>query len=98
MITGDIAHWGEAEAYALARRQFERLAMPWHLLIGNHDERAVFREAFPEVPHDDDGFVQYVLDTAAGRFIIADSKIDGRKKKNVNCIACICVRATVDIV
>ncbi len=77
MITGDIAHWGEPEAYALARRQFERLAMPWHVLIGNHDERQPFADAFPEVPRLDDVFFQYTRETEAGRFIVLDSKVDG---------------------
>jgi len=77
MITGDITHFAEPEAYAEARRQFERLAMPWHLLIGNHDGRGPFGQAFPEVPRLDGMFFQYTLETAAGRFIILDTKVDG---------------------
>lgn len=40
MIKGDIADRGRADELALARATFDRLAMPWHAFLGNHDAYA----------------------------------------------------------
>ena len=73
VITGDLTHWGEPEAYALLRDCLAPLAVPLHLVIGNHDDRDAFLDAFPETPTDDDGFVQSARDTAVGRFLFLDT-------------------------
>jgi hypothetical protein len=36
-IKGDIADVGRPEQFGYAREAFERLAMPWHAFLGNHD-------------------------------------------------------------
>ncbi len=77
IVTGDLADRGEAAAYQGLRTVLERLAMPWHLLLGNHDNRMVFREHFPEAPVDADGFVQRVLSKPRGRFIFLDTLDEG---------------------
>lgn len=73
VLTGDLAHWGEPEAYADIREIMDCLNMPWHPILGNHDDRDAFRDAFPAAPDDGNGFLQYTLDTAAGRFILLDT-------------------------
>lgn len=73
VITGDLTHWGEAEAYALLRDCLAPLAVPLHLVVGNHDEREAFLAAFPETPTDDNGFVQSVRETPVGRFLFLDT-------------------------
>lgn len=78
LVTGDITHWAEPEAYAAARALFDRLPMPWHVLIGNHDARDPFAAAFPETPRTPEGFFQYALDTSAGRFLVLDTVEEGR--------------------
>ena len=50
-----------------------RLPMPAHLLPGNHDSRAALRRHFPQLPADDGGFMQTVLATPAGRFLLLDT-------------------------
>ena len=50
--------------------------MPYILLMGNHDDNAALRAAMPTIPRDENGFVQQVLSTSAGPFIITDTKAD----------------------
>ncbi|HET7411544.1 MAG TPA: phosphodiesterase, partial [Pararhizobium sp.] len=38
-----------------------------------HDNRAAFRNVFPDVPTDANGFVQYTEDVPAGRFLYLDT-------------------------
>ncbi|NKB57304.1 MAG: phosphodiesterase [Alphaproteobacteria bacterium] len=73
VMTGDLAYLGEPAAYRDLRTLLDALDMPYHLLVGNHDDRANFREAFPETPVDENGFVQYVVPTRAGHFVMMDT-------------------------
>lgn len=73
IVTGDLTHDGNALAYGDVARHLQRLPMPVHLMLGNHDSRAAFRAAFPLEPCDENGFVQQVIDTPVGRMILLDS-------------------------
>jgi 3',5'-cyclic AMP phosphodiesterase CpdA len=73
VITGDLADRGGAAAYETLKEALGALALPYRLMIGNHDDREAFRAAFPEVPVDGNGFVQSAMDTSAGRFVFLDS-------------------------
>jgi len=77
MVTGDLAHWGAPAAYRALRESLANLAMPVHLLIGNHDNRAAFRAVVPETPVDAGGFVQFAFDTPQGRFVCLDTNEPG---------------------
>ncbi|PIW30561.1 MAG: phosphodiesterase [Rhodospirillales bacterium CG15_BIG_FIL_POST_REV_8_21_14_020_66_15] len=77
VVTGDLTHWGEPEAFRNLKDGLAPLAMPVHVLIGNHDTRSVFRTYFPNQPVDSKGFVQSTLDTPAGRFILLDTLHEG---------------------
>jgi len=77
IVTGDLAHWGEPEAYAALHDELRELALPVHLLIGNHDERQAFRRAFDATPTDADGFVQYAFSDGGIRHIALDSNEPG---------------------
>ncbi|MHB0790083.1 phosphodiesterase [Bradyrhizobium sp. 5.13L] len=77
VITGDLAHHGQKGAYVRLREALEVLPMPVRLLLGNHDDRANFREVFAEAPVDSFGFVQSMLDAPAGRFLFLDTKRSG---------------------
>jgi 3',5'-cyclic AMP phosphodiesterase CpdA len=77
VATGDLTHHGEPAAYARLRGLLAALPCPVHPMLGNHDDRAAFREAFPEVPCDSAGFVQQALDTPAGRFLLLDTNEPG---------------------
>jgi len=77
IITGDLTHHGQPDAYAELRKILGGLPMPFHLMLGNHDERDNFRAAFPEAPVDENGFVQQAIETDAGLFILLDTKTPG---------------------
>lgn len=78
LITGDLADRGHPQAYAELRAVLSGLRMPYHLMIGNHDSRDTFRGAFPEVLCDDNGFVQSVVRTSAGDFLLLDTHDPGK--------------------
>jgi 3',5'-cyclic-AMP phosphodiesterase len=59
VATGDLADRGETDAYQVVRECLDELKMPYCLMVGNHDHREHFVKAFPEVPTDSNGFVQY---------------------------------------
>ena len=73
VLTGDLTHWGEPTAYGDIKDIMGQLTIPWHVILGNHDDRNVFREAFPDAADDGNGFVQYSLTTEAGRFLLLDT-------------------------
>ncbi len=77
VITGDLAHAGQGEAYAVLRECLEGFPLPVRLLLGNHDDRPAFVDAFPEAPRDPAGFVQSSLDSALGRFLFLDTLLAG---------------------
>lgn len=73
LFAGDLADVGADAAYENFRKAVSILDMPWRLLIGNHDHRERFCQAFPETPVDANGFVQSVIETQVGAFILLDT-------------------------
>jgi 3',5'-cyclic AMP phosphodiesterase CpdA len=73
VVTGDLTHWGEPEAYALFRDTMAGLKVPHVALVGNHDRRANCLAALASAPQDENGFVQGYRDTEAGRLIFLDT-------------------------
>ncbi|MCD0500793.1 MULTISPECIES: phosphodiesterase [Achromobacter] len=61
-ITGDLTHYGHPGAYEHLRECLAPLTMPVFPILGNHDHREIFREYFPHVGRDPEGFVQYGVD------------------------------------
>ncbi|MDH3594958.1 MAG: phosphodiesterase [Rhodospirillales bacterium] len=77
LFTGDLADRGAPAAYRELRDVLAALAVPYRLLIGNHDDREVFRNAFPEAPLDENGFVQSVVRASAGDLVLLDTHEPG---------------------
>src|SRR3569833_2170355 len=77
VITGDLAHAGHPDAYRKLASQLERLPMPVLPILGNHDNRANFREFFPRVPVDVHGFVQYEAPIGQYRGLFLDTNEPG---------------------
>lgn len=77
VITGDLTHWGEAEAFDSLAETLEPLSPPLRLLVGNHDDRDEFATAFPNQIFDANGFVQSVEKTSAGHLIFLDTNLIG---------------------
>ncbi len=73
ILMGDLTHHGTAEEYAGLARLLEGRPWPVSLMIGNHDDRATFRAAFPDAATDEDGFVQSVVDFDCLRLILLDT-------------------------
>lgn len=72
IITGDLSDWGERGDYERLKDRLERLPVPTHLAIGNHDDRETFLEVFPELANSD-GHVQKAFRLSRGTGIILDS-------------------------
>lgn len=72
VITGDLSDWGERADYELLKSHAERMPIPVHLAIGNHDDRETFLDVFPDLA-DDDGHVQKTFVLSGGTGIIIDT-------------------------
>jgi 3',5'-cyclic-AMP phosphodiesterase len=77
VMTGDLCNFGDPEAYALLQDILAPVPFEMRLMLGNHDDRANFRAAFPDHPVDDNGFIQSHLDTPFGRLLFLDSHQPG---------------------
>lgn len=77
LVTGDLTHWGQPEAYEQLREALAALRVPVRLLLGNHDDRKNFRAAFPDAAEDQNGFVQWMETTPAGSLICLDTNEPG---------------------
>lgn len=77
VITGDLAHCGEVEAYEEFEQILSKLKVPVQLVIGNHDHREHVSQKFPQLLRDEYGFIQSSRETSAGTLIFMDTVKDG---------------------
>jgi Icc protein len=77
VITGDLADRGEDAAYQFLLSEINQLDFKCHLILGNHDNRKIFLRCFPDTKFDENGFIQYTVQTSAGVFIIIDTLESG---------------------
>ena len=77
VVTGDLTHWGEPAAFENLADALAPLSPPLRLLIGNHDDRDIFKAHFPGQHRDENGFVQSTLETSAGVFVFLDTVLAG---------------------
>lgn len=79
MISGDLVHDGDRDAYVRLRDMLDASPLAPHiqLMIGNHDSRENFQAVFPTVPADENGFVQYTFDRAGYRLMCLDTMQPG---------------------
>lgn len=73
VITGDLAHHGDAESYRRLKSLIDTFIPPVAITIGNHDRREAFLETFRDVPTDPNGFVQQVVDLPDCRLVLLDT-------------------------
>ena len=79
VVTGDLVERGETAEYERLRQLLAPLAMPVHLLPGNHDNRASIRRVFGDhayVPAQGN-FLQYVIETGPVRLLALDTLVPG---------------------
>lgn len=72
LLTGDLTEHGDAPSYARLTEALAGFPLPVWPIPGNHDARAAFRAAFPQVPAGE-GFVQYALDAGSLRLLMLDT-------------------------
>ncbi|MBW4706777.1 metallophosphoesterase [Roseobacter sp. YSTF-M11] len=73
IITGDLTHWGEPRAFDALKDAIDAFVVPVRLMIGNHDDRAAFQNAFPEYPKDPSGYVNHFEEVDGLRLIYLDT-------------------------
>lgn len=77
VITGDLTHWGEREAYLNLRACLADLVPPVMPILGNHDDRIRFREIFPSAATDEHGFVQSLVEGEDEDLLFLDTNQPG---------------------
>tara|TARA_X000000368_G_scaffold285690_1_gene226847 strand:- start:2172 stop:2957 length:786 start_codon:yes stop_codon:yes gene_type:complete len=78
VISGDLSEFAEIEAYQSLKNRVLEFPIPCFLMIGNHDDRDLFRTVFPDNPSDENNFVQYSFETNDGIFLFLDTKKQGK--------------------
>ena len=71
-VTGDIADTASPLAYQQAKKALDRLSVPYHVIIGNHDLRHPFLQSFSST-QTEHGFVNYRIEHADKVFIFLDT-------------------------
>ncbi len=77
VFAGDIADAAEPEAYRLFDAIRAQSAVPQRVMLGNHDDRAVYVPLARDPMLDPDGFVQGVVDLKGHRILMLDSSERG---------------------
>lgn len=79
LVTGDLVeHADDARAYRHMEALVKRWQGPMLWAIGNHDSREGMRAVLPEVPTDENGFIQYEAEHGGLRFVVVDTLDEGR--------------------
>ncbi len=83
LVTGDLAHHGEAGAYRSLEDVLSGCRLPIHLMMGNHDHRETLLQNIPGMRTDKYGFVQFCLETPELRVICLDTAEPGTHVGNI---------------
>ena len=73
ILMGDLTHHGTPDEYAVLRSCLTEVNIPIIPMIGNHDRRAAFLDAFPDAHQTAQGHVQAILDLPHHRIITLDT-------------------------
>ena len=85
VVTGDLADRGELEAYRRLADCLADLAVPYRLLLGNHDARGAFRAVFPDSDNDGEGFVQGTAELGEAVCLFLDTLDEARAAAGYLC-------------
>lgn len=73
VITGDLVHFGNEDAYEYLKEDLKLLKIPSHLVVGNHDDREAILKRL-HVKEDENGFIQQAIKCKNGSiFLLLDS-------------------------
>lgn len=77
LFTGDLADNCHPDAYTELARLRSELKQPSFVIPGNHDDRALMREAFLELPGQGDAPIQYAIEDFPVRIVALDTQLTG---------------------
>jgi len=77
--TGDLVDKPSAGAYAALRSVLAGLTIPLRLIPGNHDDRGLLAEAFPDHPYLGGDLVNFTADYEAFRLVAFDAVVAGKE-------------------
>jgi 3',5'-cyclic AMP phosphodiesterase CpdA len=77
VVMGDLVDDFVPEAYAALVEGLKPLRMPVRLMMGNHDDRAMLRAAWPGLDDDGAGFAQAAIHHADGVALLLDTSEPG---------------------
>jgi len=78
LATGDLVDLGQSDEYDALKQILAGCEIPIYYGIGNHDARDTFRQAFPDTPVDENGFVQYAFMIGDLRVVMCDT-LEGKE-------------------
>jgi len=78
VISGDLTHDERLESYQILRELLTDWVPRCRLLPGNHDDRALMSQAFPEQIPAGDEFVNFSVESGGWRLIGLDSHVPGK--------------------
>jgi 3',5'-cyclic AMP phosphodiesterase CpdA len=79
VLSGDLVDRGAAVEYAHLRQHLSRLQVTWHLMPGNHDDRAALRTAFPEQAWTGDPLCCQRIDLDGLCLLLLDTTVPGEE-------------------
>lgn len=77
VVSGDMVNRGTQEDYEALTKRLENLDIPLLPMVGNHDDRHLFRENFLLPATAMDKFIQFTLSTPDGLFVCLDTQKNG---------------------
>ena len=85
VIMGDLTHHGKPEQYRVLKEVLHSFPLPVTFMLGNHDIRENFVDAFPLNPRDENGFVQTTKTFGDTICITLDTKHDYKDEAEKHC-------------
>jgi Icc protein len=76
--TGDLTNWAREAQYEKLAELFAELDLPFFPMVGNHDDRALLKQTFPDVPWAEGGHASWMTDIDGVRVVALDSTDPGR--------------------
>lgn len=78
IATGDLVDNGTIAEYEMLRQLLAPLKAPLYLAMGNHDDRAAFRDVFGTLPYlPKSGVLHYVIEDYPLRLVVLDTLVAG---------------------
>jgi 3',5'-cyclic-AMP phosphodiesterase len=83
LVSGDLTNDGDAEEYAVVREELGRLGVPYYVLPGNHDSRALMRAAF-DLEGAAEAPIEYAVDLGPLRLVATDTIVPGEDRGRID--------------